>query len=134
MSKFKVGDRVRRKDGTKISFSDTFIVTVTYVSVSDFTRVGCCGRSIPLLDEGMYELAYPNPPNKHAELIKAWADGAVIECYSQVAGWRFIETPSWYKYALYRIAKPKPTANEVEKESILAELAKLQKRLDSLEV
>ena len=46
-------------------------------------------------------------PPKHAELIKAWADGAEIEIYSDTLdAWRYISTPTWHKDRAYRI-KPK---------------------------
>ena len=45
--------------------------------------------------------------HKHAELIKAWADGAEIE-YKSPYGWSPIEgrNPSWLDHSEYRI-KPK---------------------------
>lgn len=45
-------------------------------------------------------------PHKHAELIKAWADGAEIECLDEHSGvWAAPggEAPSWYKNLKYRI-------------------------------
>ena len=48
--------------------------------------------------------------HKHAELIKAWADGAEIEVYRpSLKCWKHMETPLWYDYKKYRI-KPKPYA------------------------
>jgi hypothetical protein len=46
-------------------------------------------------------------PHKHAELIKAWADGAEIEEYKQVVKeWCLDKNPTWAPWAEYRI-KPK---------------------------
>jgi hypothetical protein len=46
----------------------------------------------------------------HAKEIKAWADGATIECKSVVAeGWVEIPDPSWSKDMLYRV---KDTSND----------------------
>ena len=48
--------------------------------------------------------------HKHAELIKAWADGAEIEFKdpsSSNGGWHFVESPSWDEHIEYRI-KPEP--------------------------
>ena len=45
-------------------------------------------------------------PHKHAELIKAWADGAEIEVYLDDE-WRYTTSPSWANDHKYRI-KPKP--------------------------
>jgi len=44
--------------------------------------------------------------HKHAELIKAWADGAVIEYKVHNGGWVALEHPSWDDHNEYRI-KPK---------------------------
>lgn len=42
-------------------------------------------------------------PHVHAEMIKAWADGADIE-YQAVSGeWFHINSPAWYANDIYRI-------------------------------
>lgn len=48
--------------------------------------------------------------HKHAELIKAWADGAEIQVYNQ--DWLDCFAPSWCDYLEYRI-KPEPKPDEV---------------------
>jgi hypothetical protein len=47
--------------------------------------------------------------HKHAELIKAWADGAKIQLLhtNHPQHWEDIENPFWYPCAVYRI-KPEP--------------------------
>ena len=52
-----------------------------------------------------------NKPHKHAELIKAWADGAEIECFSE-GDWYQTSFPSWYEDREYRI-KPEPKPDVV---------------------
>ncbi len=50
-------------------------------------------------------------PHKHAELIKAWADGAEIEYFNgyQWEKWSVNASPSWYENNEYRIKQePKP--------------------------
>lgn len=50
-------------------------------------------------------------PHKHAELIKAWADGAVIQYYDSFGEeWRDSKgnRPEWLDNLLYRI-KPEPS-------------------------
>lgn len=52
-----------------------------------------------------------NKPHKHAELIKAWADGAEIqmEYHNEITGndyWKDQETPTWGVLRNYRI-KPR---------------------------
>jgi hypothetical protein len=49
-----------------------------------------------------------NKPHKHAELIKAWADGAEIEVRSDDKDtWELIQAPNWFNCLEYRI-KPQP--------------------------
>lgn len=47
-------------------------------------------------------------PRKHAELIKAWADGAEIEVLNDEQRWEALKNrPMWYEDMQYRI-KPEP--------------------------
>jgi len=46
--------------------------------------------------------------HNHAELIKAWAEGAEIECYCRFTSrWFYKPNPNWSESLEYRI-KPKP--------------------------
>ena len=49
-------------------------------------------------------------PHKHAELIKAWADGADIEHQHYVGdSWADSHNPGWFDNVLYRLrTTPKP--------------------------
>ena len=42
-------------------------------------------------------------PHKHAELIKAWADGAVIQFLNCSDDWIDVDNPRWHKEGEYRI-------------------------------
>lgn len=45
-----------------------------------------------------------NKPHKHAELIKAWADGAEIECRADASDlWEAVQNPRWVDLIEYRI-------------------------------
>ena len=58
-------------------------------------------------------------PHKHAELIKAWADGAEIECYfNGLKKWDSVSEPSWSEDFKYRI-KPEPKKDPLK---IIADL------------
>jgi hypothetical protein len=47
-------------------------------------------------------------PHKHANLIKQWADGAVIQFYDETCGrWLDVPQPEMYEDVEYRV-KPKP--------------------------
>ena len=51
--------------------------------------------------------------HKHAELIKAWADGAEIQFLSSVrGGWVDAPDPTWWTDTIYRI-KPEPKPDVV---------------------
>ena len=53
-------------------------------------------------------------PHKHAELIKAWADGAQIEGRQAHCGeWVTLHDPAWSRVSEYRV-KPEPKADVVE--------------------
>ncbi len=45
-------------------------------------------------------------PHVHAELIKAWADGAEIEYLYDGKEWRYSSSPSWDRGLAYRIKDP----------------------------
>lgn len=52
-------------------------------------------------------------PHKHADLIKAWADGAEIQFFDpQYKKWEDTYEPSWNTLFLYRI-KPEPKPDQV---------------------
>lgn len=51
-------------------------------------------------------------PHKHADLIKAWADGAEIE-FRCLDEWRRITAPRWDQDGDYRI-KPEPKPDAVD--------------------
>lgn len=46
-------------------------------------------------------------PHKHAEIIKAWADGRPVQVRISQDHWADIEKPSWHGIQEYRI-KPEP--------------------------
>jgi hypothetical protein len=53
-------------------------------------------------------------PNKHAELIKAWADGAEIEVrYPNAVSWTLVQYPKWTESLEYRVKQKRP--KEIEK-------------------
>jgi hypothetical protein len=51
-----------------------------------------------------------NKPHIHADAIKAWADGAEIECRQLSGGnWLPVYDPAWSKVSEYRVRpEPKP--------------------------
>ena len=55
-----------------------------------------------------------NKPQPHAEIIKAWADGAQIQCKNEQSDWWDIpdNDPSWNPHYEYRI-KPEPKPDSI---------------------
>ena len=56
-----------------------------------------------------------NKPHIHAEIIKAWADGAEIEFLDTASAepfWREANRPSWSVHTEYRV-KPMPKKDQV---------------------
>lgn len=49
-----------------------------------------------------------NKPHKHAEVIKAWADGAEIELMHPDGAWTDSGIPTWSIWNVYRIKPPAP--------------------------
>jgi hypothetical protein len=61
-----------------------------------------------------------NKPHIHADVIKAWADGAEIQarscsslCENKWGGWYNIEKPEWIPHQEYRV-KPPPRPDVVK--------------------
>lgn len=92
--KFNVGDRVKFNVGDRVRFVSVPIIQRASASVGDVVTVHNLDDDFVEVkfDNGYvsdgyghrrFELMpkYPNPPHKHAELIKAWADGAEIEVF-----------------------------------------------------
>ena len=100
MSRFEKGDKVTlayEVDG--LVFDRVYEVK----GVDDFGDVDLDGRDYILYDRSCFNKVQMGKPHKHAELIKAWADGATIELRCN-NGWSQIKTPSWDSNMSYRIA------------------------------
>lgn len=139
MNHYKIGDKVRFKKGISRNCEkgDKGVV-IDFVNGSPIVKMesGYTTGHVHTAEhclEVVDEVKYPNPPHKHAEIIKAWADGAEIEIKSYEGDWLTVYHPSFNGNREYRI-KPQLTPQEVEKQAIVDEMAKLQERLDKLEV
>ena len=66
------------------------------------------------------ECMFPKKPHKHAELIKAWADGAKIQHFApHLDMWADITAPAWNTSCDYRIKpEPKPDSETKTGDSI----------------
>lgn len=127
MASFKKGDLIRKVDGSR--FSTGF--EVAYVNFIQGEEVHIVGGGWLL--ECYVKHGYPNPPHKHAELIKAWADGAVIQFWDgRCQSW--VDTsnnrPFWAEGNKYRIKPSNPNADKIaEIESTISELQQQLKEL-----
>jgi hypothetical protein len=61
-------------------------------------------------------------PHKHAEAIKAWADGATIEMFTDNGKWERVPHPTWMSGMEYRI-KHEPKPDRVEEQLLFWNMA-----------
>lgn len=127
---FKPGDKVRRIGGTcfsrvngrSLAVIEGDIYTVKEcISNSLITLVGKGSftygpENFELMEEGKMSECTCNKktPHVHAELIKAWADGAIIQFEYHCGEWKdtFRNSPQWDVRTNYRI-KPEPNPDVV---------------------
>lgn len=125
MSKFKIGDRVRVIDNS--GSPNEYKVGEVGIIVNIVGTIVLKGKSSGMYDE-RFELAheYPNPPHKHCELIKVWADGGDIEAsYNDGASWAVATQPRWNKTEISFRIKPQKSEKDIEIERIESEIRKL---------
>lgn len=125
MNNFKVGDKVRvvkkvtQEDGWYNSWTNTMDTYVgkEYVVIDvGFNGIGV-GVGLNIYEVSSYHFPpsslelVENPtsikPRKHAELIKAWADGKDIQYKNNTDIWVNVDHPLWGPETEYRV-KPKP--------------------------
>lgn len=58
-----------------------------------------------------------NKPHVHAELIKAWADGAIIERYNPYKQCWYVCYPLWEPDEAFRIQPPKKSPGQIAEEA-----------------
>lgn len=122
MSKFKVGDKVRRiaqsVSWCPLGYEATVLTGYEYEDVLG---------SKAFIHDPQWELVeYTSNYHKHHDLIIQWAKGAEIEYYSTAfERWGLDTTPSW-KGVSYRI-KPNPPKTDKER------IAELEDRVQELE-
>lgn len=115
---FKVGDRVRRIAGMHHVLPIAWEGVITEVAQSSDDE-----QSIKFAEYKSswyaynFELVKESKMNKHkhAELIKAWADGAQIQYKGGNNTWNDEKTPVWSDWTEYRIKpEPKPDIEFIE--------------------
>lgn len=72
-----------------------------------------------------------NKPHKHAELIKAWADGAKIETQLPNGKWFEIDTPQWKKDK-YRIKPEKDPYKELREAHAAGKTIQIKNFIDAI--
>ncbi len=111
------------EDENKVSYTNIpFLyarVHSMYISCGVCKRVFNANNEFKLTDvKGLIKMINVTKPHKHAELIKAWADGAIIQFNCTNGEWKDSEgnDPSWNINQVYRIKPEEPT--DVEKYEI----------------
>ena len=138
MSKFKIGDRVTVISKTTPNYIGNKSVgdtgTITKVDFGTFYKLDNEGHCCYLGEGDLRAYSpYPNPPHKHAELIKAWADGAEIEYKGFNNVWKSASAVcvQWSNSTHYRI-KPQKTAKDTELEELEAKARQLADEIKEL--
>ena len=128
MSKFRVGDRVKRRNG-KHFYGGYSVHTVDSIEGDKIWFV----ESRTWLSSKFLQLAFGHPEDtskyhKHHDLIIQWAKGAEIQLYSETFpyGWLATNTPDWNPDSKYRIAPPTPQTDAER-------IAELEARVKELE-
>ena len=127
MCEFKVGDKVKLKSGN--TFPNEKHITEILKIEADRVYLNC-SESKSLCHLNQIELAYPNPPNKHRDLITEWANGADIQVWAG-NDWLDVALPNWYETRKYRV-KPQKSERDIEIESIQKQMDELKERLERL--
>ena len=129
MSKFKVGDKVRRVKLSQhiiifagMGVGEVDVVTRVLIETMDLEKYGV-GHNMDY-----FELVEDTSKHhEHHDLIIQWAKGAKIEYYSTTFDeWLADDCPSWKTSASYRIKPPVP---KTDKERIV----ELEARVEELE-
>lgn len=120
-TELRIGDKVRR------ALFGTLDYPVGYEDV--IQNMSITGTDIYLDSKGrgssskywikVEEQKYPNPPHPHAEVIKAWADGAEVEWrMNKEEDWKTIPSPMFNKYYQYRVKPQESEALRAAKEQL----------------
>lgn len=130
---FKVGDKVRRRDGGKWgNCHDGYYDVVTVSKIDGIKIYAKETRTWRDVDE--LELEEKKNWHPHHDLIIEWLEneGCVVEFYSEyVGGWNVVNCPSWYPSDTYRIVYPN-RVKQSEISKIEDEMRKLADRLKEL--
>ncbi len=124
--KFKVGDILS-------IVSDDESVCPKFVNQEGYSNFFVLPESLEerfkselIVEQEVSNNIYPNPPHKHAELIKCWADGAEIEYYDPNTGyWYSSSAPLWSYNVEYRV-KPQKSDKDIQIEKLEVELEELE--------
>lgn len=141
-NKFKIGDRVRRLHSSHASFKTGDVGTVEALNVygtnvrlaedsGGFNNYSHKVSSLELVEAA--KPTYPNPPHKHAEVIKAWADGAKVE--KQISGiwYRVSRAGETFNQSIPHRIKPAKSAKDIKLEELQVQAQKLADEIKELQ-
>jgi len=135
MSKFKVGDRVRRKDGKNWSSHLPHVgFPVVTVKIVDGTSIWAV-ETDTWLSENLIELVENTKWHPHHDLIIEWLENkdAVVEFETSSGKWyKVIGTPSWGLRDTYRITYP-DRQKQTKIDEINQKIEELKQKVKELE-
>lgn len=120
-TELKVGDKVRRVEkGTDVYPLGTEGIIRAFTFDGDAIYLeGSSWNAKASNWEKIEEQNYRNPPHPHAEVIKAWADGAEVEWrMNKEEDWKTIPSPMFNKYYQYRVKPQESEALRAAKEQL----------------
>lgn len=131
MAKFKAGDIVRCVGIVREVLATNASGFVAFVGLAEVYHES----RLDLIYSPSSSPSYPNPPHKHAAIIKAWADGAMVQVYSdQYQAWVDVpgNNPPKWTGSNYRIKPDEVRALEHELDEALNETGRLKAELKRL--
>tara|TARA_R110002012_G_scaffold266670_1_gene450280 strand:+ start:179 stop:772 length:594 start_codon:yes stop_codon:yes gene_type:complete len=120
MSKFKLGDKVRKISGGTPVYPVGYEGEVTEISDSllylDHKRTNSRDEYWELVED---KDKYPNGKHPHHDIILEYAKGAELEFFSDsVNAWRNVISPAFAKNTLYRVKPQQDPAVQAAKKKI----------------
>jgi hypothetical protein len=125
MSKFKVGDRVKKLNGEALHYG----YSVHRVHSIEGDKIWFVESRTWLSSKCLQLAEDTSKYHKHYDLIIQWAKGAEIEYEDYNGDWENATSPSWSTCKEYRIKPKPPKPPKTDKERI----AELEARVKELE-
>jgi len=138
VDKFKKGDlviRIGADYSENININVGSLLVIGKQETSSIVSVAHDGSSYRMHTKYLELVQRDAKPHVHAELIKAWSMGAIIEVQVSSYEWLITDAPMWESGYTYRIkpCKPKETPQQIEIREIRKYIEIATEKLKELE-